>query len=198
MGVRAILEAESLLQIVSTTHEIGAAVRASGRYYPDGILFDASITDDPVEVAVERLRKSSPASKILLIADEADPLSSGALTNQAVRGCLSWSDITQESICAVVTDVLERGLWVGSPFAIATVVEASISQASEFPTDFFTENEERVIDRLDEGLKEKDIAAVEPMSPRTVYRTVASLHDKLDAPTAYMLGRKIARIRPEK
>ena len=131
----------------------------------------------------------------MLFAASFDPGDLAALTDVGLAGYLLWSDLTCETLRYCLSAVIAGDIMVGSGAVGRTFIETQCGAVPprEAPVRL-TEREQAVLQRLAEGLTQKEIAATEGISATTVKRTIAKLEAKLDAPNQFVLGVKAARL----
>ena len=120
----------------------------------------------------------SPASRIIIFATRFDIEERNALTLIGITDYMRWSDLGCTTLRCYLTLMFTREIILGSPAM----------------TIAYTAHERTVLQRLAEGLTQKQIAEAEHLSLRTVKRTVAALETKLDAPCQFLLGMKAEQL----
>ena len=138
--------------------------------------------------------KLAAMPKILFFASYLDPAELAALDWRHVAGYLLWDDLSPELLPYCLT-LAVRGATVLQTRKVAAYIRLECRTLDPERRVQLTEREQAVLRRLAEGLTHEQIARVEPLSLRTVARTVAVLEAKLDAPSQFVLGFKTAQLR---
>lgn len=194
-------ELRQVLRTLEGVHLVGEATtanavwRLASEFRPDLIIAAATLEGIAALPLLSELhRRVCPTSRIVVFASRLSPDELMLLDDASIDGYLLWSDLSLDLLgqclsLMVTSDVILRSREVAQAFIDAQRggLEGREIRAS------CSERELVVLKRLREGLNMQEIAAVEPMSVRTVQRIVADLHVKLDAPSLFQLGHKAIR-----
>jgi DNA-binding NarL/FixJ family response regulator len=141
-------------------------------------------------------RRVSPASTIVVVAARLDPDAFVGLDDLRLAGYLLWGEVSAEAVRHCLAAVIDGNVVIGSRQVARAFVETQCHLTRPRPeAPPLTEREQETLRCLAGGLAHREIAEAEGISPRTVDRIVAILHEKLDAPTEFMLGVKAAQLR---
>ena len=178
VGLRATLENQAGVTLVGESDEVGEALRAIAEQKPDVIFLAGDLEGMPALGLAERVRSVTPESKLIMLADILDQETLLVLGRVPVDAFLTWARVTSSSIRCTLAAVLE-GLRVGTPDAVTELVAPASRRGGECrETAELTPPERAVLHGLATGLKEREIAAQEHVSVRTVEDTVARLKGK--------------------
>ena len=156
---------------------------------PDGLLMESAPGGAPAAPLVREIRAVSPTTKILLFATTVVREELLALAGVGVDGYLLWRDIDFASLQHYLGAVLDGNVVLASrsmPAGALSTGEVHL-QLGEAPLTL-SEREQAVLRGLADGRTQKEIAAADHLSVRTVKRIVATLEQKLDAHSPFALG----------
>jgi DNA-binding NarL/FixJ family response regulator len=146
----------------------------------------ASVNENETEVAVlasvssARLLESKPAVAILFLTDDVQSVRPMLNSSSQAWGVLS-SDASEDELVAAVHAVGE-GLWVGAPALVGDLFRTSGRRESsneDSPIEPLTVRELEVLQRMAQGLANKQIALTLGISEHTVKFHLSSLYAKL-------------------
>lgn len=125
---------------------------------------------------LEPFSPPQPASTpILLLTD--DPESASALFDLPLWGLLPL-DAAPEELSAAL-QALSQGLWVAPPALARSLLTRRPAPLADFPSEPLTARETEVLQRMTQGLANKQIAASLGISEHTVKFHLSSLYAKL-------------------
>ena len=194
VGVRASLQELEGIRLVGEAGDAEEATRLARRLQADVILLAADAREGSIVELVRELQVSSPQSKIMVIAEEVDHDLQWALGRTAIAGFTTWTSMTPEHLRAGVEAVL--GGWrVTSPEAgDELMAPAERRHRPRVDALDLTARERRVLQALAAGLTNRQIAAQETVSDRTVRRIVETLEGKLGVPNRAALAAKAVEL----
>lgn len=146
----------------------------------------ASVNENETDVAVfasvssVRLLESKPAVAILFLTDDIQSVRSVLNSSSQAWGVLS-SDASEDELAAAVHAVGE-GLWVGAPALVGALLRTSgrrESSSEDSLIEPLTAREMEVLQRMAQGLANKQIALSLGISDHTVKFHLSSLYAKL-------------------
>jgi DNA-binding NarL/FixJ family response regulator len=179
-GLKAILETDTILQVVGTAADGAEALELLPELQPDLVLMDLKM---PVMNGVQatcHIRQKYPDIKILVLTTyDADEWVFDAIRSGAAGYLLK--DTQGEALIAAIKDTMAGKTPVD--FAVAGKLFARIVQGTPGPQssliDTLTEREKDILRLLGAGLSNADIAARLCFSEGTVRNYISSILDKL-------------------
>ncbi len=180
-GLRALLAADPEIDVVGEAATISAARRIEP-------LVDVLVAAGSAAESLEDLSgspgihisaDSSPPALLLLVGDQPDsPRPPNSL------GWRAWGllpvDCSAEELLAAVK-ALQHGLLVGDPSLMQPYLPSMVENTEEEPVEALTEREAQVLQRLAQGLANKQIAVSLGISEHTVKFHVSAIYSKLGA-----------------
>jgi len=180
-GLRALLAADPEVDVVGEAATLSAASRIEP---PVDVLVVAgsaadSMVDIPETRGVRISTDSTPPALLLLVGDQ--PESSRAPYGPSWRawGLLPVDCAAEELLAAV--KALQQGLLVGDPSLMQPYLPSAVENTGPESVEALTEREAQVLQRLAQGLPNKQIAAALGISEHTVKFHVSAIYSKLGA-----------------
>jgi DNA-binding NarL/FixJ family response regulator len=102
-GLAIILDAEDDLAVLGVAHDRQAAVALAATHRPAGLLLDAHLPGDHLGATLTTVRAASPATKVLLLADDARRETIAALTTGGADGLLAKDRSSRQVVNAIRT-----------------------------------------------------------------------------------------------
>ena len=195
-GLRALLSAESDLEVVGEAEDGRQAIRRVEELGPDLILTDLSMPRMNGVEAIREIKKRAPETKVLaLTVHKAEEFILEVL--QAGADGYILKDASSEELMMAIKSVLGGKRYLSpsvSQMVIEGYLEGRKSIASSSPWDTLTKRERQILKLIAEGHKNKEIADYLYISVKTVEKHRANLMKKLDlhsaaALTAYAMER---------
>ena len=195
-GLRALLSAESDLEVVGEAEDGRQAIRRVEELGPDLILTDLSMPKMNGVEAIREIKKHAPETKVLaLTVHKAEEFILEVL--QAGADGYILKDASSEELMMAIKSVLGGKRYLSpsvSQMVIEGYLEGRKSIASSSPWDTLTKREREILKLIAEGHKNKEIADYLYISVKTVEKHRANLMKKLDlhsaaALTAYAMER---------
>lgn len=195
-GLRALLSAESDLEVVGEAEDGRQAIRRVEELGPDLILTDLSMPKMNGVEAIREIKKRAPETKVLaLTVHKAEEFILEVL--QAGADGYVLKDASSEELMMAIKSVLGGKRYLSpsvSQLVIEGYLEGRKSIASSSPWDTLTKRERQILKLIAEGHKNKEIADYLYISVKTVEKHRANLMKKLDlhsaaALTAYAMER---------
>jgi DNA-binding NarL/FixJ family response regulator len=172
-----LLGAEPAVEVVGSGPKIADRIDSLGRLAPDVVLVDASSVNDPLGIAT--IVGSAPAARVIAFGVPDSEPEVVALAQAGVAGFVSHDQPLADLVAAV--ESATRGEVVCSP-SIAAVLLASVAAgASERqpPSARLTARELEIVDLIDAGLTNREIASRLCIEPATVKNHVHNILEKL-------------------
>ena len=195
-GLRALLSAESDLEVVGEAEDGRQAIRRVEELGPDLILTDLSMPKMNGAEAIREIKKCAPETKVLaLTVHKAEEFILEVL--QAGADGYILKDASSKELMMAIKSVLGGKRYLSpsvSQMVIEGYLEGRKSIASSSPWDTLTKREREILKLIAEGHKNKEIADYLYISVKTVEKHRANLMKKLDlhsaaALTAYAMER---------
>ena len=195
-GLRALLSAESDLEVIGEAEDGRQAIRRVEELGPDLILTDLSMPKMNGVEAIREIKKRAPETKVLaLTVHKAEEFILEVL--QAGADGYVLKDASSEELMMAIKSVLGGKRYLSpsvSQMVIDGYLEGRKSIASSSPWDTLTKHERQILELIAEGHKNKEIADYLYISVKTVEKHRANLMKKLDlhsaaALTAYAMER---------
>ena len=198
-GLRLILESFPDVTIIGealSTTEVSTKLAATTPP-PDLIITAPQVSELPVQELLPYLRRACPTACILVFTHEVDPDALTALAATGIdqyAGHLLWRDLSTTTLRQCLGAASDGDVVVVS----RAVAEAFLTTQRDKPPDpppiDLTAQERAVLACLAAGQTGPESAAALGISPRTLSRVVARLHEKLDGPTLFTLGAQAAKL----
>jgi DNA-binding NarL/FixJ family response regulator len=195
-GLRALLSAESDLEVVGEADDGRQAIRRVEELGPDLILTDLSMPKMNGVEAIREIKKHAPETKVLaLTVHKAEEFILEVL--QAGADGYILKDASSEELIMAIKSVLGGKRYL-SPSVSQMVIEGYLEGRKSFrsssPWDTLTKREREILKLIAEGHKNKEIADYLYISVKTVEKHRANLMKKLGlhsaaALTAYAMER---------
>jgi len=195
-GLRALLSAESDLEVVGEAEDGRQAIQRVEELGPDLILTDLSMPKMNGVEAIREIKKHAPETKVLaLTVHKAEEFILEVL--QAGADGYILKDASSEELIMAIKSVLGGKRYL-SPSVSQMVIEGYLEGRKSFrsssPWDTLTKREREILKLIAEGHKNKEIADYLYISVKTVEKHRANLMKKLDlhsaaALTAYAMER---------
>ncbi len=197
VGLRATLRDQPGVTVVGNLRHADRAVSEARCHHPTVLFVAADLPGLSIVALVRALREASPSSKIIVIGEEKtlrhDMLM--ALGGLRTVAYVLWEDLVDDALLLCLDIVLKTNLVVGSA-AVAEEVVAPVERRRR-PRDsglVLDDQQRAVLNRLADGLKEREIAEVERLGLRTVQRIINDLKHKFEVPTTFALVMKVVRL----
>ena len=195
-GLRALLSAESDLEVVGEAEDGRQAIQRVEELGPDLILTDLSMPKMNGVEAIREIKKHAPETKVLaLTVHKAEEFILEVL--QAGADGYILKDASSEELIMAIKSVLGGKRYL-SPSVSQMVIEGYLEGRKSFrsssPWDTLTKREREILKLIAEGHKNKEIADYLYISVKTVEKHRANLMKKLGlhsaaALTAYAMER---------
>jgi two-component system nitrate/nitrite response regulator NarL len=197
-GLRTIVARMPEVQLVGETFDPRGAAEAAAEAAPDTVLLGSPLQGRSSSGLARLLHERCPGARIVVLADdlELDDLPTYAAAR--ISGYLVVSALNAAALQLGLRAVLQAKLVVLVDAVAAAIGEALSTgtlPAARYPAIVLKDREQAVLRGLAAGLTREEIAAAEHLSVRTVERIVATLAVQFDAPSAFVLGMKAARLR---
>jgi len=179
-GLRALLSAESDLEVIGEAANGSEALRLAEVLQPDLILLDINMPGlDGIEVT-RRLKKIRPSLKVLMLTFHEDESLLQEAIQAGAAGYIIKRAIESELIYAI------RSVWRGDLYVHPAMTRALLKEitplpiSTEEPTNVLTPREVDVLRLIAQGYTNKQTAETLNISVRTVEGHRANLMGKLD------------------
>lgn len=179
-GVKAVLNPEPDVEVVGEAGNGKDAVDLAFRLRPDIVLLDVAMPVLDGSDALSRIRKSSPASRILILTDLVDDEVASRCLHEGAMGYV-LKDTPPEQLVYAIRAVYRGDRYI-SPRVLTSVVRDYISHSSDFKSSYelLSDREREVLVLLAEGNSLKEIAGRLHLSVKTVDAHKYKIMRKLD------------------
>jgi DNA-binding NarL/FixJ family response regulator len=179
-GLRALLEAESDLQVIAETGDGLEAVSLIERLHPDVLVVDVMLPSLNGLEVTRQARRRSPATRVVVLSMRASgPYVAEALRGGAAAYVLKASGVAD--LVLAIREVMAGGSYLSPPLS-REALDAYARQAQAATLDLYetlTGRERQVLQLAAEGLNNAEIGARLSISPHTAMTHRANLMRKL-------------------
>jgi DNA-binding NarL/FixJ family response regulator len=179
-GLRALLEKETDMEVVSEAGSGRDAVQLAGEILPDVIVLDIAMPDMNGIDAARRIIADNPESRILVLSMLGDKRFVIEMFSAGVKGYLLKDCAADELVRAI--RAVHQGEMYLSPQIAGIVIKDFIKlvpEASPETSPVLTSREREVLQLIAEGKKAKEIAFILSLSSKTVDTFRQSIMKKL-------------------
>jgi DNA-binding NarL/FixJ family response regulator len=181
-GLRFVLEAEPDLAVVAEAATAADAIARAEELKPDVVLLDITMPGGGGIGALERLRKASPETRVLMLTMHDDPEYLRVALVSGAAGFILKNAVSAELLTAIRTVHLGR-TYVDPTLAGAALrgilAAAERAGAGDHPTDRLSPREIEVLRQLALGYTNKEIANRLELSVKSVETYRARVSEKL-------------------
>lgn len=179
MGLRALLGAETSLNLVGEAHNVASAIEAATKHQPDIVLLDIRLPDGTGFEACRRILQRSPDTRVLVLTSVADEHVVDDAIRAGAHGYL-LKEVHGRSLVQAIRDVA-AGQSILDP-AITARVLALVKSTTPATRDVLTglsPQERRVLALIAEGHTNKEVAAEMKLAEKTVKNYLSTVFEKL-------------------
>lgn len=176
-GLRNILAAVSDLEVVAEASNGEEAIRLARQFKPDVILMDVGLPGMSGLETTERILKSQPEIRIIVLTAHTEPPLPARLLDIGASGYLTKACDARELIVAV-RSVARGERYIGSEIAQQLALSL-LPGTPQSPFQDLTTRELEVTLMLTQGMKMTSIAEVINVSPKTVATYKYRIYDKV-------------------
>jgi DNA-binding NarL/FixJ family response regulator len=180
VGIRKVFALEDDLRVVAQAETLGQLLAAAGKFEPDVVLLECSLSPNPAGTVAEVLRRA-PNAKVIIIGGETGEEDTVEYFRRGVRGMISRT-VTPDLLVKCVRKVAEGETWLDNQ-GINWVIEAYRSQAAQLtspkPKSRLTDKELMIVACVTQGMKNKEIAAEVGTTEQVVKNYLRKVYDKL-------------------
>jgi DNA-binding NarL/FixJ family response regulator len=180
-GLRALLEKDPELQVVSEAANGRALLLIAEKLEPDVVIMDIAMPDINGIEATEKLRSQNPRVKVLALSMHSDRRFVGDMLRAGASGYL-LKDCASEELTRALRTVMSGQIYL-SPAIAGIVTEGFIAGGGESGTkarEILTQRELEVLQLLSEGKSTKEIAYGLRVSIKTIETYRQKIMDKLE------------------
>ena len=164
---------------------------------PDLIVTAPQVSELPIQELLPYLRRACPTACILVLTEEVGPDDLAALAATGIdryAGYLLWRDLSAATLRQCLGVASGGDVLVVSRAVAETFLTTQRDQPPDPPPIDLTAQEQAVLACLAAGRTSPESAATLGISPRTLKRVVARLHEKLGGSTLFTLGVRAATL----
>jgi|SRR6266516_6507702 len=212
-AISQILTPQSEVKLVAAAQNYTEAEALTAKLHPDIIWLDMHVSQGDSIAEIHRLRKLSPDSCIMALADVEDEQEGFAAIMAGAQGYRSKQDVNSEDIMAMI-QAIYRGEFVLRPELLTRLMQrlraaamplwgsengpgnrALLRSGKSNPLAYLTEREREVLQLISQGFRDREIAQGLHISEKTVQKHVQSILGKLGVQNrteaAYLIYRQI-------
>jgi DNA-binding NarL/FixJ family response regulator len=179
-GLRKIFALEDDIRVVGQAETLTQAQSAVKKFSCDVVIFEAALTQNPVEVVADLLRQN-PEVKFVVVTPGADEELTLELFRRGAHGIVS-REVEPELLVDCLRKVAEGNTWLDNQ-AIRWVMEAYRNQttrpAGSRPKVQLTPKETLIVSCVTQGMKNKEIALRVGTTEQVVKNYLRKVYDKL-------------------
>ena len=183
-GVRAVLSTQSDMLIVGEAESGRTAIAEYDKLRPDIVLMDLQMADGPGLEAIQAIRASDPAARIIVLTTYAGDARAIKALKAGARGYLLKASLRKQLLEAV------RAVHHGGKHLDPSVATDIALHMLEDPS---TERETAVLTLASRGNSNKQVAAALAIAEETVKGYMKSIFSKLDADRTHAVTIAIKR-----
>lgn len=186
-GLKSLLSSEADLEVVAEATDGREAIQRAAEFKPDVVLMDLTMPNTNGSEAINAIKRRHPEVKIIALTVHRTEEYVRATLDAGADGYVLKDDTRQELLSAV-RSVLQGQCYL-SPAITGKVLNGYLSggqkQTQTVPSwDGLTSREREVLKLVAEHKKNREIAEMLSLSPKTVEKHRASLMKKLDLHSA--------------
>ena len=179
-GLRSYLERQSKFTVVAEAGTVRQAIARALKERPDVVVMDVQLPDGTGIEACRAVRAELPDTRVIMLTSFADD---EAVMSSVMAGASAFllKSTPGDEIAKAITSV-SAGMSLLDPQVTSRLLEQLRSLATTNRDDGpkLTENEQKIIERIAEGMTNKEIAAEVYLSEKTVKKYVSNILDKLN------------------
>jgi DNA-binding NarL/FixJ family response regulator len=179
-GLRKIFALEDDIRVVGQAETLTQAQSAVKKFSCDVVIFEAALTQNPVEVVADLLRQN-PEVRFVVVTPGVDEELTLELFRRGVHGIVS-REVEPELLVDCLRKVAEGNTWLDNQ-AIHWVMEAYRNQstrpAGSRPKVQLTPKETLIVSCVTQGMKNKEIALRVGTTEQVVKNYLRKVYDKL-------------------
>ncbi len=162
-----ILDSDPRFQVIAECGDAEEAVELAKQKHPDIVLMDINMTPFSGLEATQKIRKISPASRIIGVSMHSQPAYAKKMLQMGARGYVTKNSSKEEMIQAIL-DVNQGNKYICDE--IKNIISDQLLDEKENSPNIntLTEREMQIINLIKEGLSSKEIAANLNISLKTV------------------------------
>lgn len=179
-GLRKIFALEDDIRVVGQAETFPQASAAIQKFSADVLIFEAALSQNPVDAVAELLRQSANC-RLVVVLQESDQEMTLELFRRGAHGVVS-REVEPEMLVDCLRRVSQGEPWL-EPKAVAWVLEAYRTQglrpAGSRPKVQLTPKESLIVSCVTQGMKNKEIALRVGTTEQVVKNYLRKVYDKL-------------------
>jgi len=179
LGLKALIETEADMQVITTVADVAGAKDAAARHSPDVMLMDYRLPDGTGIDATREIRKLDPAPNVVMITAVADRRVLGQALDAGCSGFVSKNADRQDLVNSIRAAATNDSYF--TPDMLKHLVH--LRRFDQFDGSELTDRECEVLQLTADGGSPDDIAAELHLSAHTVKNHLRNAMAKLDAHT---------------
>jgi len=179
-GLRALLRRRSNITVVGEAGSVASAIEQAHHMKPDVVIMDLRLPDGSGVEACREIRSQRPETKVLMLTSYADDEAVIASIMAGATGYLLKQTPTQTLTDAIVRAMNGESLL--DPAVTQQVLDRVRSTGTKKDDELalLSEQEQKILDLIAEGMTNKEIAQEVYLSDKTVKNYVSSILSKLN------------------
>lgn len=180
-GLRALLEEQQDLEVISEASDGRMAVQEALHYQPDLVMMDLTMPHTNGTQAIEMIHKRLPETRLLAVTVHREEEYVRSALKAGADGYILKDD-THDQILVAIRSLLAGKIYL-SPTISQRVVDGYLNlhghSGDDQPSDALTSREREVVKLIVEGKKNREIADYLSISPKTVEKHRSNIMKKL-------------------
>lgn len=181
MGLRAFIDAAGDMEVVCEASSGGEAVAQARKFQPDVVVMDVRMPDGGGVDACRELRSQSPGIRVIMLTAYSDDSALFSSIMAGAAGYLLKKTPAQQLVSSIRS--VGNGNALLDPEVTMKVLErvrAATVDSKDPKLAHLSPTEERILDKVAEGLTNRQIAERTNLAEKTVKNYVSSILRKLD------------------
>lgn len=181
MGLRAFIDAAGDMEVVCEASSGGEAVAKARKFHPDVVVMDVRMPDGGGVDACRELRSQSPGIRVIMLTAYSDDSALFSSIMAGAAGYLLKKTPAQQLVSSIRS--VGNGNALLDPEVTMKVLErvrAATVDSKDPKLAQLSPTEERILDKVAEGLTNRQIAERTNLAEKTVKNYVSSILRKLD------------------
>lgn len=175
-GLKMVLEAEPGFNVVGDGETADEAVDLAARHKPAVMLLDLAMPGGGIE-AMHRIREVSPTTRCMILTVCDDPNVAIEALKAGARGYV-LKGVSASELRSAIWVVVKDSSFISPEFATRLLQAAQAPHRTQTPHDVLTHRETQIIDEVEKGLTNRQIAVKLNVSEKTVKYYMTSVMQK--------------------
>jgi len=154
------------LEVLREVYGLEEGIWSAEALQPDLIIVSTELAGTRLVGLITDLRTHSSLSKVVAVGEVLEPETHRQLAAVGLDGHLVWNDLRSDAVLYGIGAVLDGNLMIASRRSVAQLLHDTHQVTAPSPQLALAEDERRVLERLAEGLTQREISEIEHMSLR--------------------------------